>query len=187
MEAADWLVDFGPGAGELGGRDRVRRARRPQVMADPASPHRRLPVRAAPRSRCPAAAPPGGKARIVVAGATENNLKDVTVDFPLGLLRRGHRRLRRGQVHAGERASSTRRSPALLYGTREVPGQAPGASTGIEQLDKVIDIDQQPIGRTPRSNPATYTKVFDPIREVFAQTPEARALRLPARAASAST
>ncbi len=110
---------------------------------------------------------------ITIHGATENNLKDVDVAFPLG------------RFVAVTGVSGAGKStlvndilrPALmrhLYGTREVPGKHERLE-GAALVDKVIDIDQQPIGRTPRSNPATYTKVFDSIREVFAQTPEARA------------
>ena len=172
MEAADWIVDFGPGAGEHGGR--VVSAGTPaHVMADPASltgaylsgraeipvPERRRPV---------------GKARLTVAGATENNLKDVTVSFPLGCFvavtgvsGAGKSTLVNGILHPA--------LSRLLYGSREVPGKHKSI-VGHEQIDKVIDINQQPIGRTPRSNPATYTKVFDLVRDVFAQTPEARAL-----------
>jgi excinuclease ABC subunit A len=172
MEAADWVVDFGPGAGEHGGR--VVSAGTPaQVMEDPASltgaylsgraeiavPSRRRPI---------------GKARITVAGATENNLKDVTVSFPLscfvavtGVSGAGKSTLVNGILQP----ALTR----LLHGGRAVPGRHKSI-VGHEQVDKVIDINQQPIGRTPRSNPATYTKLFDLVREVFAQTPEARAL-----------
>ncbi|HET8724654.1 MAG TPA: excinuclease ABC subunit UvrA [Anaeromyxobacteraceae bacterium] len=172
MEAADWIVDFGPGAGEHGGR--VVAAGTPaQVMADAASltgaylsgrteipvPERRRPI---------------GKSRITIAGASENNLKDLTVSFPLscfvavtGVSGAGKSTLVNGILH-----------PALmrlLHGSREAPGRHTSIA-GHEQIDKVIDINQQPIGRTPRSNPATYTKVFDLVRDVFAQTPEARSL-----------
>ena len=172
MEAADWIVDFGPGAGEHGGR--VVSAGTPaHVRQDPASltgaylsgraeiavPQRRRPI---------------GKGRITVAGATENNLKDVTVSFPLscfvavtGVSGAGKSTLVNGILHP----ALTR----LLHGARAVPGRHKSIA-GHEQIDKVIDINQQPIGRTPRSNPATYTKLFDLVRDVFAQTPEARAL-----------
>ncbi|MGA8891880.1 MAG: excinuclease ABC subunit UvrA [Anaeromyxobacteraceae bacterium] len=172
MESADWIVDFGPGAGEHGGR--VVSAGTPaQVMADPASltgaylsgraeiqvPERRRPVE---------------KARITVAGATENNLKDVTVSFPLGcfVAVTGVSGAGKSTLVNGILQPALTR---LLHGTREAPGRHKSIA-GHEQIDKVIDINQQPIGRTPRSNPATYTKVFDLVRDVFAQTPEARAL-----------
>jgi len=172
MEAADWIVDFGPGAGEHGGR--VVTAGTPaHVRADPASlTGAYLAGRA--EIPLPARRRPTAKGRLTVVGARENNLKDVTVSFPLGCFvavtgvsGAGKSTLVNGILH-----------PALmrlLYGTREVPGKHQSI-VGHEQIDKVIDINQQPIGRTPRSNPATYTKVFDFIRDVFAQTPEARAL-----------
>ncbi|MEI7706250.1 MAG: excinuclease ABC subunit UvrA [Deltaproteobacteria bacterium] len=172
MESADWIVDFGPGAGEHGGRI-VSQGTPAQVMADLASltgaylsgraeipvPERRRPV---------------GKARLTIVGATENNLKDVTVSLPLGCFvavtgvsGAGKSTLVNGILHPA--------LSRLLHGSREAPGRHQ-AIVGHEQIDKIIDINQQPIGRTPRSNPATYTKVFDMVREVFAQTPEARSL-----------
>jgi len=171
MEEADWIVDFGPGAGELGGRI-VAQGTPAQVMADPnsltgayLSGREEIEV---PRRR---RAPGGGK--LVVEGAKANNLKDITVEFPVGL------------VVAVTGVSGAGKStlvnevlyPALsqrLHEARVVPGKHRTVK-GVEHLDKVIDIDQKPIGRTPRSNPATYTKVFDSIREVFALTQEARA------------
>ena len=111
-------------------------------------------------------------------GAGANNLKDVTAAFPLGRLVAVT-----GVSGAGKSTLvNAILRPALMrhhYGTREVPGKHERLA-GAELVDKVIDINQQPIGRTPRSNPATYTKLFDAVREVFAQTPEARAARLPA-------
>jgi excinuclease ABC subunit A len=170
MEEADWLVDFGPGAGEHGGRI-VSEGSPADVKADSRSltgaylsGRREIPVPARRRK-------PSG--HITVAGARENNLKDVTVSLPLGAFVAVT-----GVSGAGKSTLVNHvLRPALmrlLYGTREVPGKHQ-AILGHEAIDKVIDINQQPIGRTPRSNPATYTKVFDCIREVFAQTPEARA------------
>jgi len=171
MEEADWIVDFGPGAGELGGQV-VAQGTPSEVMADENSvtgaylsgrkeievPDRRHPPR---------------KEKIVIRGAKENNLKDVDVEIPLGVLVAVT-----GVSGAGKSTLINEiLYPALarqLYESREVPGKHKSIQ-GIEHLDKVIDIDQRPIGRTPRSNPATYTKVFDSIREVFALTPEARA------------
>ncbi len=170
MEEADWLIDFGPGAGEHGG-EIVAEGTPADVKADPASltgaylsGRREIPV--PERRRKPRGA-------ITVAGASANNLKDVTVQFPLGTFTAVAGVSGAGKstlVNAVLRPALMR----LLYGTREVPGKHQ-AILGHEQIDKVIDINQQPIGRTPRSNPATYTKVFDAVREVFAQTPEARA------------
>jgi len=112
------------------------------------------------------------RGQLTVAGARENNLRDLTVSFPLGCLVAVTGVSGAGKstlVNAILRPALMR----LLYATREVPGKHQ-AILGHEQVDKVIDINQQPIGRTPRSNPATYTKLFDAVRDVFAQTPEAR-------------
>jgi excinuclease ABC subunit A len=171
MEEADWIVDFGPGAGELGGRI-VAQGTPAQVMADPNSLtgaylSGREEIEVPRRRRAP------GDGKLVVEGAKANNLKDITVEFPVGL------------VVAVTGVSGAGKStlvnevlyPALsqrLHEARVVPGKHRTVK-GVEHLDKVIDIDQKPIGRTPRSNPATYTKVFDSIREVFALTQEARA------------
>ena len=123
------------------------------------------------RSRPAAARAPGDV--VTVRGAREHNLKDIDVSFPLGLPGRRHRGLGLGQVDPGQR------HPAALAGPEAAPGQDPARpaqarSRGIEHLDKVVDVDQAPIGRTPRSNPATYTGVFDHIRKLFAQTAEAK-------------
>jgi excinuclease ABC subunit A len=170
MEAADWIVDFGPGAGELGGRV-VAEGTPAQVKANEKSltgaylsGRRRIEVPDTRRRPT--------KAKIVIEGAKANNLKDITAELPLGLFIAVT-----GVSGAGKSTLINEvLLPALsrqLYGSREVPG-AHKAIRGIEHLDKVIDIDQKPIGRTPRSNPATYTKVFDSIREVYALTQEAR-------------
>jgi len=171
MEEADWLVDFGPGAGTHGG-EIVAQGTPADVKRHPASltgaylsGRREIPV--PPRRRT------GDHGAVTVIGARENNLKDLTVSFPLGRMIAVSGVSGAGKstlVNAVLRPALMR----LLYGTREVPGKHQALS-GHERVDKVIDINQQPIGRTPRSNPATYTKVFDAIRDVFAQTPEARA------------
>ena len=128
---------------------------RPREIAVPAT--RRTEDLAAP-SRC--------------VGARENNLKDIDVDFPLGEVRRRHRRVRLRQVLADQRDPlQGARQPAPPQ--RGKPGDH-DAVEGIDCLDKVIDIDQSPIGRTPRSNPATYTGALHAIRELFSQTPEAK-------------
>jgi excinuclease ABC subunit A len=171
MEEADYLVDFGPGAGELGGQV-VAHGTPAQVIAHPDSlTGRYLSGREA--IRVPGVRRPGNGGKIKIAGASENNLKNVDVEFPLGVLS-----VVTGVSGAGKSTLVNKiLFPALsraLYNSRE-PAGAFKAISGIELLDKVIDIDQRPIGRTPRSNPATYTKVFDLVRDVFAKTPEARA------------
>jgi excinuclease ABC subunit A len=171
MEEADWIVDFGPGAGAHGG-EIVAEGTPAEVKANPESltgaylsGRREITV---PERRRHA-----DHGAITIVGARENNLKDLTVSFPLGRMISVTGVSGAGKstlVNAVLRPALMR----LLYGTREVPGKHQSVS-GHEKVDKVIDINQQPIGRTPRSNPATYTKVFDHVRDVFAQTPEARA------------
>ena len=118
--------------------------------------------------------PPQKGKRLRVVGATGNNLKNVTAEIPLGLFTCSHRRLRRRQVDARSSTRSTPPSPAgsTAPATHPAPHER---IEGLEYLDKVIDIDQSPIGRTPRSNPATYTGAFTPIRDWFAGLPEAKA------------
>jgi excinuclease ABC subunit A len=171
MEESDWLVDFGPGAGELGGAV-VAEGTPAEVMRDEKSLtggylSGRLEIVVPERRRA------GLKTKISIRGAKENNLKNVDVDLPLG------RFVAVTGVSGAGKSTLINEIlyPALsrhLHESRVMPGKH-ASITGIEHLDKVIDIDQRPIGRTPRSNPATYTKVFDPIREVLAQTAEARA------------
>ncbi len=165
-------MDFGPGAGAHGG-EIVAQGTPAEVKGDPASltgaylsGRREIAVPGRRRN--------GDHGEIVVIGARENNLKDIDVAFPLGRMIAVT-----GVSGAGKSTlvNAILRPALMRLALRDARGA--GASTrrspAIERIDKVIDIDQQPIGRTPRSNPATYTKVFDCIREVFAQTPEARA------------
>ena len=170
MYAADHIIDIGPGAGAHGGRV-VAEGTAEEIKKNPDS------ITGAYLSRrkfipVPAKRRPGNGKFIEVVGAAENNLKDLTVKFPLGTLT-----LVTGVSGSGK---STLVNEILykgiasrLYHAKGKPGKHKKIK-GLENIDKIIDIDQQPIGRTPRSNPATYTGVFDAIRELFSQTSEAR-------------
>ena len=170
MRTADWLVDMGPGRGRAR-RRRRRRGHRDGRDAEQGVGHRPVPLgRAADRD--PAAAR-GGPRPLHRPRRRQHNLKGIDVEFPLGEVRRRHRRLRLGQVDARQRDR--------LQGAREPAATGCASSRasttsveGIEVFDKVIDIDQKPIGRTPRSNPATYIELFTHIRELYSLTPEAK-------------
>jgi excinuclease ABC subunit A len=171
IRMADHIVDIGPGAGEHGG-EIVAQGKIEDILSAPSSiTGDYLAGRRAIES--PMIRRPRGSASITVVGATEHNLTDLTVDFPLALF----------TVVTGVSGSgkSTLVQDVLseglhqkIYRSRAVPGRHKRIN-GIQQVDKVINIDQSPIGRTPRSNPATYTGVFDHIRTLFASTPESRA------------
>ena len=170
MRAADWLVDMGPGAGEHGGQivaqgtaakvEKSKRSLTGQFLAGTVQ----IEVPATRRE-------PNGV--VEVRGARQHNLRDINVQFPLGVF----------TVVTGVSGSgkSTLVNEVLfksvanrLHRARQRPG-AHEQVLGLEQLDKIIQVDQSPIGRTPRSNPATYTGLFDVIRDLFSKTPEARA------------
>jgi len=170
IESADHVVDFGPGAGRQGGK--VVFQGTPKQLHSAAcltgqylSGKRRVFVPAQRRQ---------AKAQLTIEGASENNLKNIDVSIPLGVLVAVT-----GVSGAGKSTLvSDILYPALareFYGAKGRIGKHKGIS-GLSEIDKVIWVDQSPIGRTPRSNPATYTKAFDDIRSLFAQTPEARAL-----------
>ena len=170
MRAADWLLDFGPGAGDLGGRI-VAEGTPDAIMKNLQSP-----TGAYLAGRAHIATPEtrrkGNGASITIVGAREHNLKNIDVRIPLGSL------VAITGVSGAGKSTLVHRilHPVLARALHEAHVQV-GAHTrvtGIENVDKVILIDQQPIGRTPRSNPATYTKVFDHVRSLFAQTHEAR-------------
>ena len=170
MYAADHIIDIGPGAGANGGRV-VAEGTAEEIKKNPDS------ITGAYLSRrkfipVPAKRRPGNGKFIEVVGAAENNLKDLTVKFPLGTLT-----LVTGVSGSGKSTLVNeilyRGIASRLYHAKGKPGKHKKIK-GLENIDKIIDIDQQPIGRTPRSNPATYTGVFDAIRELFSQTSEAR-------------
>ena len=170
MREADYIVDIGPGAGEHGGKV-IAAGTAEEIMQNPdsitgayLSGRIQIPV---PKER----RKPTGFLKVI--GASENNLKNVNVDIPLGVMT---------CVTGVSGSGKSSLTNEVLYKTlqrklnraRTIPGKHKDIK-GLEQLDKVIDIDQSPIGRTPRSNPATYTGVFDMIRELFAATPDAKA------------
>ncbi|MDK8116287.1 excinuclease ABC subunit UvrA [Limosilactobacillus reuteri] len=170
MRAADYIIDIGPGAGENGGQvmaagtpKQVMRSRK-SLTGQYLSGKKFIPV---PHERRI-----GNGKKITITGAAENNLKDITVDFPLG------------EFICVTGVSGSGKSTLVNMILKRVLAQKlnnnsakPGkykSISGVENIEKVINIDQSPIGRTPRSNPATYTGVFDDIRELFAQTNQAK-------------
>jgi len=171
MRAADWIVDIGPGAGVHGGHV-VAEGTMEQIAAtagsitgDFLSGRRSIPIPSMRRK--------GNGKQIVIRGARENNLRNVTVSFPLGTFT-----CVTGVSGSGKSSLITdtlyKKLAQELHRAKDKPG-AHDEIEGIKNLDKVIDINQSPIGRTPRSNPATYTGLFTPIRELFASLPESKA------------
>ncbi len=170
MEEADWLIDFGPGAGRHGG-EVVAAGTPDEVRRSKASLTGRY-LAGDLRIEVPEARRKGDGRKLMLAGARENNLKNVSVDIPLGLFV-----CVTGVSGAGKSTLVNQiLYPAVaraLHGSDAAVG-VHDRIVGLPEIDKVIDIDQSPIGRTPRSNPATYTKLFDLIRDFFALLPEAR-------------
>ncbi len=170
MRTADWIVDMGPGAGKHGG-EVVWSAERDSFLAESNSltaqylrGERQIPVPAKRRT--------GNGGKIAVTGAAENNLKNINVDFPLGKL------VCVTGVSGSGKSSLVidilyNKLAQTMYRAVARPGRH-RAIEGIHLIDKVIDIDQSPIGRTPRSNPATYTGLFSPLRELYASLPESK-------------
>ncbi len=170
IRAADHVIDMGPGAGEHGGRV-VAQGPPAAIEACEASLTGRY-LSGALRIEVPATRKPVGEQRLRVRGASGNNLRELSVEIPLGLLvcvtgvsGSGKSTLVNDTLYA---------AAARVINRSSIEAAPHEAIEGLGQLDKVISVDQSPIGRTPRSNPATYTGLFTPIRELFAQTPTAR-------------
>ena len=170
IRSADYIVDIGPGAGEHGGNVVVEgdlaaiEAEAASLTGEYMAGRRVVPIPGSRRI--------GNGEVLSVLGAAENNLKSIDVDFPLGTFVAVTGVSGSGKSSLVEEILS-KSLHAELHGARSLPGKHEGIK-GLEHLDKVINIDQSPIGRTPRSNAATYTKVFGVIRELFATTPDAR-------------
>ena len=171
IRTADWIVDIGPGAGEHGGKVVVSGSYEDLISSKESITGAYLSGRKSieiPKKRRPI----DPKRKLVIKGAKENNLKDIEVEIPLGLF---------VSVTGVSGSGKSTLVNDILYatlanqlnGARIVPGRH-RTVTGVDALDKVVHVDQSPIGRTPRSNPATYTGVFDKVRALFAETTEAK-------------
>jgi excinuclease ABC subunit A len=170
MLAADYLVDIGPGAGDKGGN--VVAAGTPEEVMKNENSITGLYLAGKRKIEIPEKRRKGNKKFLEIKGASENNLKNINVKFPLGTLT-----CITGVSGSGKSSLINeilyKAVASNLYKTKLKPGKHKEIK-GLENIDKVIDISQAPIGRTPRSNPATYTGVFDDIRDVFTQTKEAK-------------
>ena len=170
MRLADWLIDMGPGAGEFGGRIVAEGTPEEVMQVEESLTGGYLSGRL--KIDLPEQRRPGNGQFITVKGARENNLKNIDVEIPLGKLvcitgvsGSGKSTLLVDILH--------NKLAQVINGSKERPG-AHDSIEGIEKIDKIINIDQSPIGRTPRSNPGTYTKMFDAIRSLFAEMPESK-------------
>jgi excinuclease ABC subunit A len=170
MRAADYIIDMGPGAGEHGGHV-IATGPFSDILANPASITGRY-LSGVKRIPLPDVRRPGSGEELVIKGARQNNLKNIDVHIPLGKFV-----CITGVSGSGKSTLIDeilyRKLAQVFYRSREKPGDFDDI-TGIQHIDKVINIDQSPIGRTPRSNPATYTGVFTSMRDLFAAVPEAR-------------
>ncbi len=170
LRAADWLIDLGPGAGEAGGEvvaegpvEKVARSRK-SITGKFLAGKLEIPTPETRRS--------GNGKLLRLIGARENNLSDLTVEFPLGkfVCITGVSGSGKSSLMVEVLYKALARE---LHGARDLPGAHEGLE-GVDEIDKVINIDQSPIGRTPRSNPGTYTGLFDHIRKLFAELPESK-------------
>ncbi len=170
IERADYVVDLGPGAGRLGGH--LIAAGPPESIKATAGSLTGQYLAGRLSIEAPLERRKGNGQKLVVSGAREHNLKNLEVEFPLGLFI-----VVTGVSGSGKSTLVTdivyRALAQHLYKAHEAPG-AHASLSGLEYIDKVIEIDQSPIGRTPRSNPATYTALFTPIRDLYAMLPESR-------------
>ncbi len=170
MRMADWLIDLGPGAGEHGGwvvaEGTPEEVEQVEESLTGAYLSGRLHIDVPPERR------PGNGKSLLVHGARENNLKNIDAEFPLGKLV-----CITGVSGSGKSTLMIdvlyKRVAQVINGSKDRPGSHDGID-GLENIDKIINIDQSPIGRTPRSNPGTYTKVFDAVRSLFAELPESK-------------